>query len=117
MYRRSKEAVEYRALYNTALWQQLRKHQLAKQSFCEYCLTKGKHRPATIADHKRPHRGDPVLFFDANNLQSLCKSCHDSDKQGEEYNGYRKGFDDTGAPLDPRHPWYEKDEPASGPPI
>lgn len=39
---------------------------------------------ATVADHIKPHKGDEVLFFDLNNLQSLCKPCHDSDKQREE---------------------------------
>lgn len=31
---------------------------------------------ATEVDHVRPHRGDPDLFWDADNLQSLCKPCH-----------------------------------------
>ncbi|WP_245294412.1 hypothetical protein [Rhizobium aegyptiacum] len=36
---------------------------------------------AEVVDHKRRHQGDPELFFDATNLQSLCKHHHDSAKQ------------------------------------
>jgi 5-methylcytosine-specific restriction enzyme A len=31
---------------------------------------------ATVADHITPHKGDPVLFWDPDNLQSLCAACH-----------------------------------------
>lgn len=35
-------------------------------------------RPAeAIAHHVRPHRGDPVLFWDEGNLITVCKTCHD----------------------------------------
>jgi hypothetical protein len=51
------------------------------------------------------HRGNPALFFDPSNLQSLCKACHDGSKQSEERRGYVIGNDATGRPLDPNHPW------------
>jgi 5-methylcytosine-specific restriction endonuclease McrA len=41
-------------------------------------------RSGYIADHVKPHRGDRSLFFDENNLQCLCKACHDKAKQAEE---------------------------------
>ena len=37
-----------------------------------------------VADHKTPHHGDEVLFWDENNLHCLCKPCHDSLKQKQE---------------------------------
>ncbi|WP_264675545.1 HNH endonuclease [Paracoccus kondratievae] len=37
-----------------------------------------------VADHKLPHRGDRGLFFDPLNLQCLCSTCHNRDKQREE---------------------------------
>lgn len=37
-----------------------------------------------VADHIEPHRGDPSLFFDLGNLQTLCKTCHDTHKQRAE---------------------------------
>jgi 5-methylcytosine-specific restriction protein A len=32
-------------------------------------------------DHKLPHKGNDALFWDEGNLQTLCKPCHDSNKQ------------------------------------
>jgi hypothetical protein len=56
-------------------------------------------------DHKIPHRGDETLFFDADNLQSLCKLHHDSSKQREEKRGAVIGCNATGAPLDLNSHW------------
>jgi len=69
------------------------------------CLAKGKVEPATLADHVIPHRGDPQLFW-LGELQSLCGSCHSSDKALLE-RGIVKQFDNDigndGWPTDPRH--------------
>ncbi|WP_431856615.1 HNH endonuclease [Azospirillum sp.] len=48
------------------------------------CTEAGRITAASIADHVEPHRGDEAKFFDPQNTQSLCKSCHDSDKQRAE---------------------------------
>lgn len=50
-----------------------------------------------------------MLFFDAANLQSLAKQCHDSWKQALERSGRDqiRGCDERGQPLDPEHPWYD----------
>lgn len=45
---------------------------LARHPLCAECQA-----AATIVDHVTPHRGDPNLFWDAANWQSLCKRCHD----------------------------------------
>jgi 5-methylcytosine-specific restriction endonuclease McrA len=37
-----------------------------------------------VADHKTPHRGDPDLFWDEDNLWTLCKPHHDGAKQAQE---------------------------------
>jgi len=37
-----------------------------------------------VCDHIKPHRGDERLFWDPSNLQTLCKSCHDTVKQAAE---------------------------------
>jgi len=36
---------------------------------------------ASVVDHIVAHRGDQELFWDQSNWQSLCKPCHDSEKQ------------------------------------
>lgn len=94
------------SFYSTAGWRQLRKAQLQRNPFCRYCAQVGNRTPATVADHIKPHRGNPALFFDAANLQSLCKTCHDSAKQRLERSGTLKGSDTAGLPLDPNHPWH-----------
>lgn len=63
---------------------------------------------AEVVDHKIPHRGDLRLFLDPDNLQSLCKHCHDSHKQREERSGHLVGHGPDGLPLDPNHHWYRK---------
>jgi 5-methylcytosine-specific restriction enzyme A len=93
--------------YKSKRWQALRDTQLRKQPLCECRLHAGRTIRAEVVDHKIPHRGDSKLFFDANNLQSLAKQCHDSWKQALEKSGrdFIAGCDETGRPLDPKHHW------------
>jgi hypothetical protein len=60
---------------------------------------------AEVVDHVVPFRGDWELFW-TGALQSLCKHCHDADKQWQERRGFRKGIGLDGMPLDPNHPVY-----------
>lgn len=84
---RSPEAMRYRAWYFTAAWRKLRAHQLAREPRCRMCVALKRPTPATIADHVTPHRGDPRLFFDPGNLQSLCATHHSSVKARLEQSG------------------------------
>ena len=43
---------------------------------CSFCLA-----PATVVDHKTPHRGDMKLFWKKSNWAPLCSHCHSSTKQ------------------------------------
>ena len=94
---------QHQHLYSTAAWQRLRADQLAAEPLCAFCLLLDRITPATVADHVKPHRGDPDAFF-TGKLQSLCKHCHDSTKQAEECNGYNDLVGEDGWPVDPRHP-------------
>jgi 5-methylcytosine-specific restriction endonuclease McrA len=69
------------------------------------CTRRGIVTPANVVDHKRPHRGDEELFFDPDNLDSLCKPCHDGAKQEMEKSGTLRGCDLQGVPLDANHHW------------
>jgi 5-methylcytosine-specific restriction enzyme A len=40
-----------------------------------HCHLQGLVTLATQVDHVVPHRGDPRLFWDQHNWQSLCASC------------------------------------------
>lgn len=75
-YGRSAEAAQYRRLYHTARWQRMRAVQLAAEPLCRFCLAIEDVTEATDCDHIKPHKGDETLFFDPNNLQSLCAPCH-----------------------------------------
>ena len=60
-----------------ARWQRARKIFLSRYPLCAECQKNGILTPATVVDHIIPHRGDRNLFWDENNWQPLCKSCHD----------------------------------------
>lgn len=83
------ETQEWRKWYKTARWQKLRMSILVRDLFtCGMCA---KIEPITsqlVADHKLPHRGSACLFWKDTNLQCICKTCHDSEKQRQERLSY-----------------------------
>lgn len=81
----------YRQWYKTARWQKLRWSILVRDLFkcqMEGCGKIEGNTSLLVADHKIPHRGDQALFWDENNLQCLCKACHDRIKQSLERRGF-----------------------------
>jgi 5-methylcytosine-specific restriction enzyme A len=99
---RSAEAAEYRKLYKTSRWKARRAAQLAEHPLCERCLVLGVAVAATVANHRTPHRGDLVLFWEGP-LESTCKPHHDGAIQREELAGFSAEVDAAGWPTDPRH--------------
>lgn len=74
-----------RAWYKTARWQRLRWDVLVRDLFtCRLCGRIEGVTSRLVADHIVPHRGDAGRFWDAGNLQCLCKACHDGTKQAQE---------------------------------
>ncbi|WP_026147652.1 HNH endonuclease [Limimaricola hongkongensis] len=63
----------------TGTWEKAKADFLAKHPFCRRCG-----QPADTVDHIKPHKGDPVLFWDRSNWQALCARDHNSAKQREE---------------------------------
>lgn len=61
----------------TSKWNKARVRFLRKHPLCEYCLKEKRYTKAIVVDHIIPHRGNQQLFWDENNWQALCKSCHD----------------------------------------
>lgn len=77
--------VTWRKWYKLKRWADLRWRVLVDAMFvCAKCHQLEGDTSKLVADHVRPHRGNPELFWDYNNLQCLCKQCHDRDKQREE---------------------------------
>lgn len=66
--------------YKSKKWQKLRKQKLLLQPFCERCLKKGIYNSAYIIHHKKyvtdKNYEDDNIFFNIDNLESLCKKCH-----------------------------------------
>lgn len=78
---------EWHYLYSTARWKRMSKDFLQKYPKCFVCGAK-----ATIADHIVPHRGNLELFFNEDNLQPMCWSCHSRKtfKENNNFNGSKK---------------------------
>lgn len=85
--------------YASKAWRKVRAYHLKSESLCVFCREAGRLTPATVVDHIKPHRGNKTLFWDAANLQSLCKLCHDSVKQSLE-NGKSKVIGLDGWPIE-----------------
>lgn len=64
--------------YNSA-WEKARKAFLRRHPRCAMCAA-----PATVVDHRTPHKGDQRLFWDQSNWQPLCSNHHNSAKQRME---------------------------------
>lgn len=96
---RSPQAVLYRHLYKTKRWRELREWQLLNFPWCEISLKQGRRVKATVVNHRKPHRGDPRLFFDPANLQSLSKGAHDGVIASRERGGGRTPVDVNGFPI------------------
>lgn len=70
-----------RGLYKTARWQRLRLTILTRDLFtCRLCGRIEVNTSQLVCDHVEPHGGDVERFW-AGPFQTLCKLCHDSDKQ------------------------------------
>lgn len=90
-------------------WQKARAEFLLLHPYCVYCVRDARigsaglaeiilecaHRGlplpyGNIVDHRIPHRGDQVLFWDRSNWQTLCASHHSGAKQYEEASFLKK---------------------------
>jgi len=77
---------------NSTRWRKLRLRVLVRDEYiCQQTgvalIGKYPTGNSPVVDHKVPHRGDPDLFWDENNLQAVAKDWHDSVKQGIEKRG------------------------------
>ncbi len=59
-----------------ARWRRARLAYLSEHPLCRVCAQRKRVRVATVVDHIKPHRGDDALFWDEDNWQPLCKTCH-----------------------------------------
>ena len=86
-------------------WAKIRAKHLAAHPYCVECAKYGDITRGKVVDHIKPHRGNYDLFMAANNLQTLCKKCHNIIKRKEELTGGNFGCDVNGWPLGDDHYW------------
>lgn len=101
---------EYGNLYRLNAWKTASKQFLFSNPVCYFCGAASE-----VTDHKVPHKGDELLFWDKSNWMPLCKKCHDSVKYRIEL-GQKPGkdfipgnsADADGMPNSCLHPWNTK---------
>lgn len=72
--------------YNARKWRKLRSEVLTSEPLCRHCEAKGIATVATVVDHiTRIDAGGAE--YDKDNLQPLCKKCHDSKSGTERHRG------------------------------
>lgn len=76
----------YRRLYDSQAWRKASAGFL-RGKVCERCDqgTPRRFRLANVTDHRVPHCGDLVLFWDRENWRPLCRGCNNAVRreQGE----------------------------------
>lgn len=89
--------------YRSKRWQKLRVLKKAQNPVCERCLKKGKVTPTYIIHHKEyitdKNYMDDDVFFNLDNLESLCLECHNK----EHFSEIDYLFDENGDLYDPKN--------------
>ena len=81
----------WRKWYQTKEWQELRLAAFYRDGYvCQrtgvMCVPggTGQEDNAPVANHRIPHKGDPLLFFNLDNVETTSKKAHDEIVQREE---------------------------------
>ena len=69
----------------TYRWQVERMAYLLAHPLCVHCQELGCITESCVVDHAIPHKGNQALFWNRDNWQALCRSCHASWKQAMEH--------------------------------
>ena len=80
----------YDRRYKSKRWRLTRLNILEQTPLCHNCQSTGRITPARVIDHIIPVRQGGA-FFDPNNLQPLCDSCHNSKSGSEGHSGGGRG--------------------------
>ena len=78
---------------------------LRAHPLCAMCDKVGIITAATVVDHITPHDGNYDLFWDMDNWQPLCASCHSGVKRVADHHGVSQACGVDGMPVDPGHRW------------
>lgn len=73
---------------------------LTRDTFtCRLCRRLEADTSQLVADHIKPHKGSERMFWDADNIQTLCKTCHDGAKQASDKGSQRTTIGLDGWPV------------------
>lgn len=81
----SRYTIEWPELYNNSKWKEMSRNFLKNFPTCAVCGGK-----ATEVHHKIAHRGNVDLFYNEDNLVSLCHDCHSKETIREINNRKRE---------------------------
>lgn len=83
---------EIAKLYRSTKWRKLRKQKIAQNPVCERCVKNGIYKPVEIVHHKEyvtdKNYWKDEVFFNIDNLESLCLDCHNTEHFGEKEDYY-----------------------------
>lgn len=82
--------VKWRGWYKTKRWYDLRDRVFVRDGYVcqktgELLIGKSPAPNSPVAHHKIAHRGDPKLFWDESNVETVSKAWHDGPGQAEEW--------------------------------
>jgi 5-methylcytosine-specific restriction endonuclease McrA len=67
-------------LYHTTPWKRARLSVLIRDHYlCQVCRREGRLTAANTVHHKEHARDNIRKFFDEDNLEAICMSCHDKE--------------------------------------
>lgn len=66
--------------YHSKEWQAVRQHVLDRDGYiCQVCKRGGRITPATTVHHIKPVRVDSKMALSLENLETICKACHNAE--------------------------------------
>lgn len=66
------------AFYSSSRWQKARRMKLSRDPLCEHCLPRARVTRAVEVHHRIPVLAQPGLGLAMENLESVCRNCHDT---------------------------------------
>jgi 5-methylcytosine-specific restriction enzyme A len=111
--RSRRSTTRWQHLYGSQRWRKASAAFLRRpeNALCRPCKARGLVVASEATDHIVEHRGSERLFWDEDNWQPICWSCHSAKSRHDETERrtgrprLRSGCDANGIPIDPRHPW------------
>lgn len=76
-----------RALYQTNAWRRVRRRHIEAHPLCQVCLEDEVVEVATVVNHRTRHDGNTAIFFNPDELVSLCRPHQDAARAAKGLDG------------------------------